>query len=119
VLYERLSSDAVQCWFDEADLLGGQDWDYEISRAIQESKIFLACLSNYSVNKAAYVQTELKKALDVADRQPEGVFILPVRLEDCALPTRLGRWHRIDLFLDGGYERLLKSLRAELHDRSE
>jgi CheY-like chemotaxis protein len=118
-LYQRLSSDGVQCWFDEENLLGGQDWDYEISRAIQESKIFLACLSNHSVNKAGYVQAELKKALDVADKQPEGaVFILPVRLEDCVLPRRLSRWHRIDLFLDGGYERLLKSVRAALQGRS-
>lgn len=119
-LYERLSSDGVECWFDEADLLGGQDWDYEISRAIQQSKTFLACLSNHSVTKRGYVQTELKKALDVADMQPEGaVFILPVRLEDCIVPDRLSRWHRIDLFLDGGYGRLLKSLRAALQDRSE
>lgn len=55
---------------------------------------------------------ELKKALDVADEQPEGVaYLIPVRLEECEMPDRLKRWHGVDLFREGGYERLLRGLR--------
>lgn len=53
------------------------------------------------------------KALDVADEQPEGVaFLIPVRLEECEMPQRLEQWHWVDLFEDGGYERLVRVLRG-------
>jgi TIR domain len=112
-LYHRLQTDDVRCWFDEEDLLAGQDWEYEITRAIRRSKFVLACLSEASITRSGYVQKELKIALDVADKQPEGVaFIIPVRLEECEIPDRLQRWHWVDLFKDGGYERLVRGLGA-------
>src|SRR6185295_7997083 len=111
-LYSKLTGDGVKCWFDEEDLLPGQDWDYEITRAIRRSKFVLACLSNSSVTKSGYVQKELKKALDVADEQPESVaYIIPVRLEDCEVTQRLERWHWVDLYRENGYPRLLRTLR--------
>jgi hypothetical protein len=112
-LYWRLKHDNVACWFDEEDLLPGDDWDREINRAIRRSKYVLVCVSRASVTKAGYVQKELKKALDVADEQPEGVaYIIPVRLEECEIPERLTRWHWVDLFKDGAYERLIRRLKA-------
>src|SRR5690348_2171930 len=27
-LYQRLSNDGIRCWFDEENLLPGQDWEY-------------------------------------------------------------------------------------------
>lgn len=119
-LFRRLVSDGLVCWFDEHDLLGGQDWECEISRAIRESEIFIACLSRHSVDKRGYVQTELRKALNVADQFPEGaVYMLPVRLEDCVVPSRLTKWQYIDLFRDDGYQRLLKSLWAAFDGSSK
>jgi hypothetical protein len=112
-LYRKLSADNIKCWFDEEDLLAGQDWEFEITRAIRQSKFVLACVSRASVTKTGYVQKELKKALDVADEQPEGVaYLVPVRLEECDIPERLKRWHWVDLFEEGGYEQLLRGLRA-------
>jgi hypothetical protein len=112
-LCRQLKADGIKCWFDEEDLLPGQDWEYEISRAIRRSKFVLACLSKTSITRSGYVQRELKIALDVADEQPEGVaFIIPVRLEECEIPERLRRWQWVDLFKDGSYERLLLGLGA-------
>ena len=37
-------SDGVRCWFDEEDLLPGQNWDREINAAIRRSRFVLACL---------------------------------------------------------------------------
>ena len=110
-LYNRLQDDGIRCWFDEEDLLPGQDWDYEINKAIRGSRYVVACLSKASINKAGYIQKELRKALDVADEQPEGVaFLIPVRLEECEIPERLRRWQWVDLFKERGYERLLRVL---------
>jgi hypothetical protein len=110
-LYHQLQSDGVRCWFDEEDLLAGQKWQYEIRRAIKRSKFVLACLSRASISKTGYVQKELKYALDVADEQPEGgVYLIPVRLEECEVPDRLSEFQWVDLFKDRGYEKLLRSL---------
>lgn len=84
-----------------------------VTKAIRNSRFVLACLSKASITKAGYVQKELRKALDVAEEQPEGAaYLIPVRLEDCEIPERLRRWQWVDLFKDGGYERLLRSLGA-------
>jgi TIR domain len=112
-LRQHLTNDGIRCWFDEEDLLPGQDWDLEINAAIRRSSFALACLSRASITKAGYVQKELKRALDVADEQPEGaVFLIPVRLEECEVPTRLSNLHWVDLFRAEGYDRLLKALRS-------
>jgi hypothetical protein len=37
-LYNRLKIDGIRCWFDEEDLDPGQDWDLEITKAIEGSK---------------------------------------------------------------------------------
>jgi DNA-binding response OmpR family regulator len=113
-LHNRLTRDGLSCWFDEEDLLPGQDWELEISRVIQASGFVLACLSHQSINKRGYIQKELKKALDVADEQPEGAtFLIPVRLEPCAIPQRLRRWQWVDLFATTGYPQLLRALHPE------
>jgi transcriptional regulator with XRE-family HTH domain len=113
-LYRQLEVDGVPCWFDEEDLLPGHDWDLEIGKAIRASRYVLACLSKASITKAGYIQHELRKALDVADEQPEGsIFLIPVRLEDCEVPERLRRWNWVDLFKKSGYERLLRVLKAD------
>jgi hypothetical protein len=113
LLYDRLREDGVRCWFDEEDLLPGQDWGYEIGRAIKRSKFVLACVSKASITKSGYVQKELKVALDVADEQPMGsTFLIPVRLEECEIPDRLNQWQWVDLFVDGGYQRLLRVLKT-------
>jgi hypothetical protein len=115
-LYRQLTADNIRCWFDEEDLLPGQDWEYEISRAIRDCTFVLACLSSASISKRGYVQKELKKALDIADEQPEGVaFLVPVRLEECEVPKRLSQWQWVDLFKANGYERLVRGLRAGLN----
>jgi len=113
-LYHRLRADGVSCWFDEEDLLPGQDWESEIGKAIRRSRFVLACLSNSSISKRGFVQKELRLALDVADEQPDGsTFLIPVRLEECEIPDRLKRWQAADLFKPMTYERLRRALLPE------
>ena len=112
-LYRRLMKDRVPCWFDEESLLPGQDWEYEIAKAMRSSKYVLVCLSVRSVSRTGYLQKELRQALDIADNQPEGsIYIIPVRLDGCEVPERLKRWHWVSLFEDQGYERLVSVLRS-------
>jgi hypothetical protein len=121
-LYKKLNNDSIQVWFDEENLLPGQDWDSEIQNAVRQSDVVIICLSSKSVTKEGYVQKEIKIALDVADQKPEDtIFIVPVRLEECNVPQRLRRWQWIDIFSpvsaidEANYKKLIRSveLRAE------
>lgn len=111
-LYDRLIADQFEPWFDEESLLGGQDWDLEIRKAVKQSDAVIVCVSSGSVNKAGYIQKEIKHALDIADMQPEGAnYLIPLRLEACEMPEKLSRWHRVNYFEANGYDLLIKSLR--------
>ncbi|NOT44060.1 MAG: toll/interleukin-1 receptor domain-containing protein [Acidobacteria bacterium] len=112
-LYKRLKADGFTPWLDEEDLVGGQNWDPAIRKAVQNSHVVVVCLSDTSVNKTGYVQKEIKVALDAADLRPEGtIFIVPVRLEECEVPERLAHIHYLDLFKPTGYEKLVRALNA-------
>jgi len=112
-LYHRLRADGIDPWFDEENLLPGQDWQLEIPKAVRSSDAVILCLSSRAITKAGYFQKEIKYALDVADEQPEGaIFLIPLRLEECDVPERLRRPHWVDFFLERGYERLLRALQA-------
>jgi len=112
-LYYRLLASGVEPWLDEENLLPGQDWKYEIARAVRASDVVIVCLSRASVSRTGFVQKEIKYALDVADEKPEGsIFLIPARLEKCSLPDQLSGKHWVDLFQEQGFDRLIKSLQV-------
>jgi hypothetical protein len=104
----------IEPWFDEVSLSPGMKWEPAIRKAIRESAFFLALLSKRSVTKRGYVQKERKDALDVLDEFPEDqIFFIPIRLEDCELPSeRLGGIQYVDFFPDWhrGLEKVLRSI---------
>lgn len=103
----------IQPWLDKEDLLPGQDWELEITKAVRSSHSVVVCLSKRAIDSAGYVHKEIRFALDIADHQPEGtVFLIPVKFEECEVPVRLRRYHWVDLFEPTGYAFLLRALRA-------
>jgi len=116
-LYEKLNGESwMDAWLDEEKLLPGQDWEYEIEKALDNSDAVIVTLSTGSVSKEGYVQRELKFVLDIALEKPEGtIFILPVRLDDCERPRRLRTIQGIDYFpperREWAHTRLLSSLK--------
>lgn len=112
VLYRRLKALGIDPWLDEEDLVAGQDWEFQIRKAVRDADIVLACLSERGVGKTGFVQREIKLALDVAEEQPEGaIFIVPLKLNECVVPERLRQWHWVDYFEERGHENLLRALR--------
>ncbi|MBC7910400.1 MAG: TIR domain-containing protein [Pyrinomonadaceae bacterium] len=110
-LYKRLVADGISPWLDEVDLLPGQDWQHEISKAVRNSDVVITCLSRNSISKRGFVQKEIQYALDVAKEQPEGtIFLIPLKLEECDIPDGLSDRHCVNLFEEGGYERLKLAL---------
>jgi len=120
-LYEALEAAGLQPWLDAEKLLPGQNWRGGVERAIDNSDFFIACFSSKSVRKRGQFPYEVRYALRTADRMPlDDVFILPVCLAECAVPSRIA-WHvqSVDLFpdWDAGIERLLEMLRREIRRR--
>ncbi len=114
--YDTLKQDGIEPWLDKVDLIPGQEWQIETSKAVESAHAVIVFLSSGSVNKEGYVQKELRIALDVAEEKPTGtIFIIPAKLENCEIPYRLLKYQWVDLFEKNGYERLLKALqiRAE------
>ncbi len=111
-LYSRLKKDGVDAWLDKEEIVGGQHFEREIRKAVQDSDIVVVCLSK-EFNRAGFRQREVKWALDAAMNQPEGeIFIIPLRLEECDTLDSLRELHWVDYFEDNGYERLMRALRA-------
>lgn len=110
-LYRRLTHDGADVWLDRERLLPGQDWAYEIHKAIRGSDIVIACLSPQFNEKGGFRHEELKIALEQANARGRGdIFLIPARLELCDLPESLSRWQCVDLFEADGYKRLLTGL---------
>ncbi len=114
-IYDALKAKGFSLWIDAKNLLPGQEWKIEIVKAIRESDVFIACLSNHSVGKRGYIQAEFKKALEVAEEMPEGeIFIIPVRLDDCEVPSNLSRWHWPNYFDTDEKEKLFKAIQMRI-----
>lgn len=119
-LHRFLKQHGVQPWLDREELLPGQNWAVEISKALDASDVILVCLSKNSISKEGFVQKEISFALDKALEKPEGmIFIIPVKLEECELPRSLSRYHWVDLFRDGGRKRLLMGLNRRVIELGE
>ena len=89
----------------------GQDWAYEIRKAIHRSDLVIACLSRQFNKQGGFRHEELRIAVEKANSLPEGeTFLIPARLEMCDMPKSLRRWQRVDLFEGDGYEKLIKTL---------
>ena len=112
-IYSKLREDGVKPWFDQQELLPGQDWNLEIKQAARSSDAILVCLSSRSVRKEGYIQKEIKLALDIAEEKPDGtIFIIPVKLDSCEIPLRLQIWQYVDWGNVDAYDNVLRALRA-------
>lgn len=110
-LYIFLRDNGFDPWLDEEKLIPGHDWQLEIPKAVRAADVVVICLSRSSINKEGYVQKEISFALDVADEKPEGkIYLIPARLEECEVPSRLSRWQWVDLFTPDGGKKLLAAL---------
>ena len=71
-VYQRLKALGFEPWLDEEEILPGQDWDYEIETALEESDFVIVFPSERSVGKMGYVQREFRRAMYRSEEMPEG-----------------------------------------------
>ncbi|MGH1364770.1 MAG: toll/interleukin-1 receptor domain-containing protein [Calditrichia bacterium] len=114
-VYQQLIKAGFSPWMDKKDLLLGQNWRMETSKALKTARFVMIFFSKQSVAKRGYVQREYKLALDTLEEMPEGkLFIIPVRLNECEIPERFSDIHYCDLFEKEGFELVLRTFRSQL-----
>lgn len=112
-LGEKLLQDGIITWFDEKDLLPGDDWKLEIEKGIERSDYILVFLSSKSVNKEGYFQNELKEVLERRKLKPEGArYIIPILIDACEPPRAFRDIHWLKIGSPGWYEKLSKVLKT-------
>lgn len=84
-------------WIDCRRIEAGQNWDFEIRRALDKASLVLVFLSNNSVSRRGYVQRELRLALDKqAEKLDIDIYIIPILLDDdVVIPEVLKEKHYI------------------------
>ena len=117
-LFKQLTAHGFAAWLDRRRLLPGQDWPHRIEDAIESSDFLIACFSARSIRKRGGFQKEIRLALECASRMPlDDVFLIPVRLDNCRIPTRIQRETQyVDLFPDwrSGFERVLRIIESQV-----
>ena len=108
-IYSLLKDNNISPWLDYFDLIPGQDWDMKIQKEIETSDYIIICLSNHSVTKKGYIQKEIRKALSVLEEFPEGdIYLIPIKLDDCNVPTSLLAKQWLDWNEPDSQKKLLK-----------
>lgn len=94
---DHLKGEGFNVWIDHEQLKPGQNWDFEIRRALGHADFVLIFISNNSVTRRGYVQRELKVALDrLSEMLTDDIFIVPVLLDaEVTRPTELAHLHYV------------------------
>lgn len=122
-LRDQLIAAGEGVWWD-GDIKGGQDWKYEIRTAMGAAYAVVLCLSEESDARiTSGVYPEIADAISAyREYAPGNVFLIPVRLSECGIPSieidgtrTLDRLQYIDLYPRSLYtanvQKLLESIR--------
>ncbi len=107
-IYQKLKAYNVDLWFDEENLLPGEQWEQIIPDVIHRCDIVLICLSHTFLLKEGYGHYEIHVILEAAKKKPVNtIFHIPFRLDDCEIPTYLLGWHYASNFIPGDFAKLM------------
>lgn len=110
---DRLEADlrarGFNVWVDRRRLEGSQDWEQEITRAVERYALFIAVLSKPAV-QSPNVRFEHELAVRLGKR------IVPVLYKVCPIPSALERLQWVDFTDANAYPRALKELTYACQD---
>ena len=118
--YDAFTREGASPWMDTKELLPGQNWEAEISRAFSEANIIALFLSPRSVSKRGFVQREANDAIDrLRYKQPTDIYVIPLLLEPCEVPLHIAqRLQFVDLTTDGAWGKVTTALAVAAEQQS-
>jgi TIR domain-containing protein len=110
-LYLELRKDGFNIWFDQEEIIPGQKWQQTVREVMSSVRAVLLCLSSNWIDKRGYVQKEMKLALELLKEFPTGdIYIIPIRLDDCPIPSSLAALHYLDVWNEENFSSLKENL---------
>lgn len=111
-LSEELRSLGFNPWFDQQELLPGQKWQEAIKQAIEDSAIALYLVSKNTEKSKGFISNEMKAAMQVLRARSDTYSpVIPVLLEESALPEELTNVHAVKYYEESGRENLNRGLK--------
>jgi hypothetical protein len=84
--YDALHAKGYDVWMDCRRIKPGQNWDFEIKRALNRAVLILLFISKTSVERRGYVQREINITTDKAtEKLIDDIYRIPILLDDDAL----------------------------------
>ena len=101
-VYDALAKfELIKPWLDQESLLPGNDWKDEILNVIEKSRFIIILLSNNSIDKRGFFQSEIKEAIKRFSDYPDNdIYLIPVRIDKCNPPRDIQDIQYLDLFVD-------------------
>jgi hypothetical protein len=97
-------------WLDVDELVPGQVWKNAVLKALEESSVAVILVSK-SIEKSGFVGEEMNAAMKLLQSRDASVVpIVPVRIDDSAVPEQLAQIQWVDLQEKGAEEKLLRGL---------
>jgi len=119
-IYKKLKEDNLKPWLDIHHLTVGVNWNLKIQETINKCQFFMLLLSKNSMNKKGFIQKEIKIALEIVDLLPSTeIFILPIKLDDCEIPSSLGKYQWVEYSNPNYYTKIKSSIIDLLGDSYE
>lgn len=120
-IYSKLQLSGWLPWMDIMDIEPGEEWEMTVHSAIRRSDFAVIFLSKDGIERGGPYQEEISIILKIQRAQPPGkIFVVPARLDDCEIPhDELNALHRVDLFDDDGYNKLLGALKTGINQREK
>ena len=115
-IIDKLNDIGILTWFDENELLPGDDWETKIETAIKKADYVLVFLSSKTIDKIGYKNKEVKYALEQYALMPSGKrYIIPVLLDDCEPPREFSKIQWLKAWKEGWFK-LLSAALGKLND---
>lgn len=106
--YDELKEHGFIPLMDTENIPGGVKWKRTIERQIKECHIFVACLSEESIEKKGVVQEEIEYAIN------NKKFTIPLKLKPCTPQKSLRNRQWVDYYKIGGFDKFLETIDAHL-----
>ena len=116
-LYRELKQEVwLTPWLDTEDLRPGQDFAFEILKALYSANVALVCISNNALPMTGYFKSEVIKILELAKKRSDAEFqILILRLDDAQIPEEVAMYQSMNA--TGGVTGMLEVLRKRMENR--
>lgn len=117
-IYRYLKLNSHAPYMDTEDLIGGENWEEALYKAIESSEIFIFCISKNSLERRGVLRKEVRRALEKLEGMlRDDIYVIPIRLEDCSYLEELKHLHALDWFEIQKREKILDSIQVAMKRR--